>query len=211
MAETTADVRRDIEMTRERISTTLAQLEQKTNVAQIVRDHPWPVLAAAVGVGVLLSGSKADIKAAGATVAATKGASSKLGGVLDEALANLVGGFHQAFQGHVDSIVEDLKKALGTQNLGNAGGNAGVGGARSGSVSDKVAKLMSNAGADAASDGSRGSPSLAGSGASGSPMTTGSGASGTSSGGGSWAPQTPDAVSAASVVSSTSPNTARAD
>jgi hypothetical protein len=221
MAETTADVRRDIEMTRERISTTLAQLEQKTNVAQIVRDHPWPALAAAVGVGVLLSGSKADIKAAGATVAATKGASSKLGGVLDEALANLMGGVHQAFQGHVDSIVEDLKKALGAQNLGNAGGNAGRGGARGGSVSDKVAKLMSSAGADAASDSSRGSSqAFAGSGASGSPMTatptsgtmtTGSGASGTSSGGGSWAPQTPDAVSAASVVNSTSPNTARAD
>ena len=60
MAETTADVRRDIEMTRERISTTLAQLEQKTNVVQIVRDHPWPALAAAVGVGVLLRGTRAD-------------------------------------------------------------------------------------------------------------------------------------------------------
>lgn len=206
MAETTADVRRDIELTRERISTTLAQLEQKTNVAQIVRDHPWPALAAAVGVGVLLSGSKADVKAAGATVAATKGAGSKLGGVLDEALANLVGGFHQAFQGHVDSLVDDLKKAIGV---------TGAGGSR-GPVSDKVAKLMSSAGGTG-----DGAQSFAGSGASGSPMTatptsgtmtTGSGASGTSSGGGSWAPQTPDAVSAASVVSSTNPsNTARAD
>ena len=223
MAETTADVRRDIELTRERISTTLAQLEQKTNVAQIVRDHPWPALAAAVGVGVLLSGSKADVKAAGATVAATKGASSKLGSVLDEALANLVGGFHQAFQGHVDSLVDDLKKAIGTPASGNAGGaaNAGTGssGAAGGSrspVSDKVAKLMSNAGIG------DGAQSFAGSGASGSPMTAtptsgtmtaGSGASGSSSGsGGSWAPQTPDAVSAASVVSSTNPgNTARAD
>jgi ElaB/YqjD/DUF883 family membrane-anchored ribosome-binding protein len=56
MAETTADVRRDIEMTRDRISETLQQLEQKTNVVQLVKDHPWPALAAAVGVGVLLSG-----------------------------------------------------------------------------------------------------------------------------------------------------------
>lgn len=215
MAETTADVRRDIEMTRERISTTLAQLEQKTNVAQIVRDHPWPVLAAAVGVGVLLSGSKADVKAAGATVAATKGASSKLGGVLDEALANLVGGFHQAFQGHVDSIVEDLKKALGTTNVGTtSGGGANVGGANGGAaagasrspVSDKVAKLMSSSaesatGASASNSGSdlrmNDAPRAA------------TGASGSTSG--AWAPQTPDAISASSVVNSSNPNSARAD
>ena len=76
MAETTADVRRDIELTRERMSTTLAQLEQKMNVMEIVRDHPWPALALAVGAGVLLSGSSTDIKAAAATAAATKGASS---------------------------------------------------------------------------------------------------------------------------------------
>ena len=53
MAETTADVRRDIELTRERMSSTLAELENKLNVMQIVRDHPWPALALAVGAGVL--------------------------------------------------------------------------------------------------------------------------------------------------------------
>ena len=207
MAETTADVRRDIEMTRERISTTLAQLEQKTNVAQIVRDHPWPVLAAAVGVGVLLSGSKADIKAAGATVAATKGASSKLGGVLDEALANLMGGVHQAFQGHVDSLVEDLKKAIGTTNLGTTAGNSAAGAeATSGvRVSDKVAKLMSSAGAEAAHDGN-----AAGASTTGGAQRAATGAAGSTSG--AWAPQTPDAVSAHSVVNSTTgPNSTRAD
>ena len=128
MAETTADVRRDIEMTRERISTTLAQLERKTNVVQIVKDHPWPALAAAVGVGVLLSGSRADIKAAAATAAATKGASSKLGGVLDDAVAHLMGGLHQAFQGHLESIVGDLKQAIGLPaTTGNgSGGRSGL-------------------------------------------------------------------------------------
>ena len=54
MAETTADVRRDIELTRERMSTTLQQLEQKLNIMQVVRDNPWPALALAVGAGVLL-------------------------------------------------------------------------------------------------------------------------------------------------------------
>ena len=72
MAETTADVRRDIELTRERMSSTLVELENKLNVVQMVRDHPWPALAVAVGAGVLLSGSTADVKAAAATVTARR-------------------------------------------------------------------------------------------------------------------------------------------
>ena len=118
MAETTADVRRDIEMTRERMSTTLAQIERKVNLMQTVRDHPWPALAVAVGAGVLLSGSRADIKAAGATVAATRGASSKIGTVLDDVVAHLMTGVSQAFQGRVDSFVNEIKDALGAPTSG---------------------------------------------------------------------------------------------
>ena len=113
MAETTADVRRDIELTRERMSTTLQQLEQKLNIMQVVRDNPWPALALAVGAGVLLSGSRTDVKAAAATVAATKGASSKVGTVLDDVVANLVSGLHDAFQTRVTSLVDDLKSSIG--------------------------------------------------------------------------------------------------
>jgi uncharacterized protein DUF3618 len=113
MAETTADVRRDIEMTRERMSSTLAQLEQKMNVMEIVRDHPWPALALAVGAGVLLSGSSADIKAAAATTAATRGASSKMGSALDDVMATLLGGVHQALDERVTGWVDELKSAIG--------------------------------------------------------------------------------------------------
>jgi hypothetical protein len=60
MAETTADVRRDIELTRERMSDTLAQLEQKLNVMQVVRDHPWPAIALAA-TGALAAVSVAAI------------------------------------------------------------------------------------------------------------------------------------------------------
>ena len=42
---------RDIEVTRERMSSTLIQLEQKMNLTQVVKDHPWPSLAIAVGAG----------------------------------------------------------------------------------------------------------------------------------------------------------------
>ncbi|HXD49649.1 MAG TPA: DUF3618 domain-containing protein [Gemmatimonadaceae bacterium] len=113
MVETTADVRRDIELTRERLSSTLDELEQKLNVAQVVRDHPWPALALAVGAGVLLSGSGADLKAAAATVGATKGASSKLAGALDDVVASLLTGVHSALNDRVTSWVDELKGAIG--------------------------------------------------------------------------------------------------
>jgi hypothetical protein len=113
MAETTADVRRDIELTRERMSTTLQQLEQKLNVVQVVRENPWPALALAVGAGVLLSGSRRDVKAAAATVAATRGASSRVGSVLDDVVASLLSGLHEAFDTRVTSLVDDLKSAIG--------------------------------------------------------------------------------------------------
>ncbi len=113
MAETTADVRRDIELTRERMSGTLAELEQKMNVSQIVKDHPWPALALAIGAGFLLSGSSADLKAAAATAAATKGASTKVGAALDDMVATLLGGVHQALDDRVSGWVGELKGAIG--------------------------------------------------------------------------------------------------
>lgn len=113
MAETTADVRRDIELTRERMSSTLIQLEQKMNLTQVVKEHPWPALAMAVGAGVMLSGSRADVKAASATLAATQGTSSKLGPVLDDLVAQLMTGVTQAFQARVDSWVGEIKGAIG--------------------------------------------------------------------------------------------------
>ena len=51
MAATTADVKRDIELTRERMSSTLDQLENKLNVVQVIKDHPWPAIALAIGAG----------------------------------------------------------------------------------------------------------------------------------------------------------------
>lgn len=123
MAETTADVRRDIEQTRERMSTTLAQLEQKLNVVQVVRDHPWPALALAFGAGVALSASGTDTKAAAATLAATRGSSSKIGAALDDIVANLMNGVHAALQDRVDGWVNELKGAIGAPGTGSAARN----------------------------------------------------------------------------------------
>ena len=130
MVETTADVRRDIELTRERMSSTLAQLEHKLNVMELVRDHPWPALAAAVGVGVLLSGSSADVKAAAATAAATRGASGRIGPALDDIVANLVTTVSVAFQDRVQGWVDEIKDAIGappTRSNTSARGGVGTG------------------------------------------------------------------------------------
>ena len=113
MAETTADVRRDIELTRNRISDTLDQLENKLNVTQMVRDNPWPALALAVGAGVLLSGSRADVKAAAATVTATRGASGRIGTVLDDLVAQVVQSFHGVIEQRIEGLATQVKQAIG--------------------------------------------------------------------------------------------------
>ena len=118
MAETTADVRRDIEETRERMSTTLTELEQRLNVVQVVRDHPWPAVALAFGAGLALSASGADKKAAVATVAATKGSTTKIGAALDDIVANLMTGVHSVLQERIDGWVDELKGAIGVPNRG---------------------------------------------------------------------------------------------
>ena len=132
MAETTDDVRRDIELTRERMSSTFAELEQKLNVMEMVKDHPWPAIALAVGAGVLLSGSGSDIKAAAATIAATKGASNKLSETLDDVVASLMGGVHGAIEGRVDGWVGELKQMIGAAGRSSMG----VSGDRQSSLSE---------------------------------------------------------------------------
>ena len=78
MPETTADVRREIELTRERMSETIAALDERVSASlegvkrrvdlgELVREHPWPALGAALGAGALLGALGADRRAASAT------------------------------------------------------------------------------------------------------------------------------------------------
>ena len=70
-------------------------------------------LALAVGAGVLLSGSGADLKAAAATAGATKGTSNKLGAALDDVVATLLRGVHDAIDQRINGWVGEVKSALG--------------------------------------------------------------------------------------------------
>jgi len=130
MAETTADVRRDIELTRERMTSTLAQLEQKLNLTQVIKDNPWPALGLALGAGFLLSGSGADVKAAAATASlagsARDGTRSRLGPALDEALSRLMAGLSEAVNHHIDHIVSDVQRIVGMPPSGSNGAQNGV-------------------------------------------------------------------------------------
>ncbi|CAN5852927.1 hypothetical protein BH11GEM2_BH11GEM2_24150 [soil metagenome] len=146
MAETTADVKRDIELTRARMSDTLKELEQKMNITQIVKNNPWPALAIAVGAGVILSGSRADVKAAAATVTATRGASGRLGNVLDELVSQVVQAFHGAIEHRIEMVAQDVRRAIVAPLTG--GMNNSASGARNYSVPKSEGLNVSTSRAD---------------------------------------------------------------
>jgi hypothetical protein len=150
MAETTADVRRDIELTRERMSSTLSQLERKMNVSQIVKDNPWPAVGVAFGAGLLLSGTKSDVKAGAVTLMATKGASSRIAPALDDIVARLMQGVGAALQGHVDTLIDDVKRAIGApMDDDNASASGASSGASGRSFADTAGSASGYAGGSA--------------------------------------------------------------
>jgi hypothetical protein len=114
MAETTSEVRADIEQTRERMSGAIAELERKVDVAQRVKDHPWAAVGVAFGAGIALSASRQDVKAARVTADATRQTGSKLGSALDGVLAALIAGVTEAFHTRIDSAVSEVVTDSGT-------------------------------------------------------------------------------------------------
>ena len=112
MAETTTEVRADIEQTRARMSDALSELERKVDLTQKVREHPWGAVGVAFGAGIALSVSRADVKAAKVTADATKETSSKLGEALDGVVAALIAGVAEAFHSRIDGIVNEVVTSI---------------------------------------------------------------------------------------------------
>jgi hypothetical protein len=112
MHESTDTVRADIEATRARMSSTMAQLEKKVDVAQRIRDNPWPALAIAFGAGLALSASSAGRTVGSATAGAAEKATSKAGSVLDDILATTVAGLAAAFQGRINEAVHGMVQSI---------------------------------------------------------------------------------------------------
>jgi hypothetical protein len=112
MAETTTEVRADIDKTRARMSDAIAELERKVDVTQKVKNNPWVAVGVAFGAGVALSASSADVKAAQVTTNATRETGSKLGGALDGVVAALIAGVTEAFHARIDGMVSDVVTSI---------------------------------------------------------------------------------------------------
>ena len=127
MAETTTEVRAEIESTRARMSGAIAELERKVDVAQKVKDNPWIAVGVAFATGVALSASRVDVKAARVTSSATRDTGTKLGGALDGVVAALIGGVTQAFHSRIDGVVNDVVSSIrGSSTSGTAASSDGV-------------------------------------------------------------------------------------
>jgi hypothetical protein len=112
MAETTTEVRAEIEQTKARMSGAIAELERKVDVAQRVKNNPWAAIGIAFGAGIALSASRADVRAAKLTAEATKETGSKLGSALDGVVAALIAGVAQAVHSRIDGMVSDVVTSI---------------------------------------------------------------------------------------------------
>ena len=125
--ESTAAARQEIAATRARMSGTIAEIEQrvsgtmegvkqKVDVVGLVKQHPWPALAAAFVAGVALSASGADRKAAGATARAAKRAPETAKRGASAAVRATASGVSQLASAAADRV-------RGTSDERSAGGN----------------------------------------------------------------------------------------
>ena len=112
MAETTTEVRADIEQTRARMSGAIAELERKVDVTEKVRSHPWAAVGVAFGAGIALSASRVDVRAAKVTAEATRNTGSKLGSALDGVVAALIAGVAAAIQSRIDGAVSEVVSSV---------------------------------------------------------------------------------------------------
>src|SRR3954469_24672533 len=123
--ESTAAVQQEIAATRERMSSTIAELEQrvsgtidgvkrKVDVVGLVKQHPWPSLAVAFVAGVALSASGADRKAARATTRAAKRAPETAKRGATQAVRATTAGVSrltERFRGTADDVPADNRAA----------------------------------------------------------------------------------------------------
>jgi hypothetical protein len=93
MTDRPSDIRREMAGTRDRMSRDVeaiqSRVKQKLDVAQLVREHPWPALGVAVVLGAVVAGSGADTKAAVATAAGAKRAARASGDAVSGTIQRL--------------------------------------------------------------------------------------------------------------------------
>ena len=125
MSESTSDIRQEMAATRDRMSRDIDQLEsrasekvqavkQRLDLGQLVRDHPWPALGAAVALGALVGGSGADEKAAVATVAGAKAGAKAAASASRNAVSGVMEKLHSSDDAEPETLTfERPKPGLG--------------------------------------------------------------------------------------------------
>jgi hypothetical protein len=144
MSEKTSDIQRDIALTRERMSETIAELDarisgrvtvvrERLDLKGLIEDHPWPALAVALGLGVLLAGTGADAKAARATVQAAKGVPGATADLARRGWVTAADALHRDGNGEVevepglaDRVRSTITRAIGVDELMNQMRDAAV-------------------------------------------------------------------------------------
>ncbi|MFL5577828.1 MAG: hypothetical protein ACJ79S_17875 [Gemmatimonadaceae bacterium] len=97
----------------ERLSAVVADLDRRYGVSATIREHPWPALAIAAGVGYVLAGTSLDQGASSATAQATRGIKSSAGSLVETLAAAATATVTQALHGQLDGLVSELKQAIG--------------------------------------------------------------------------------------------------
>jgi len=125
-----AATREELSSVRDRMSDTVAEIESlveqridtvktRLDVAQVVRDHPWPALAVAAGLGAALAASGADRKAvetsrnaAKAGAASVRTVSARAASATADAARHAPSRTRGAIVGALDSLAAKLAVSL---------------------------------------------------------------------------------------------------
>ena len=97
----------------ERLTAAIADLDRRYGWSQTVRENPWPALAVAAGIGFALAETGLDRGARSATSEATRGIRSSASGLVETLATTATATVSQVIQGHLASLVTELKQAIG--------------------------------------------------------------------------------------------------
>jgi hypothetical protein len=116
MAESSQEIRRQIEATRAQIGSTIVALEHKVDPHRIVDEHPLTLVGIAFGAGLLLSTTAATGRAVRGVRAQVRDETDRIHGSAGSALEGIVDGMIGAATATITTKMNELLQlALGTE------------------------------------------------------------------------------------------------
>jgi hypothetical protein len=111
MAETSHEIRRQIDDTRARLGSTIAAIERKVDPHRIVDEHPLTLVGVAFGAGVLLSTTGATGRAVHKVRDHVKQGATKINGTAGSALDGVIDAIMGAATAAITAKLSDLLNA----------------------------------------------------------------------------------------------------